>query len=168
MPDVLSGDADSLYNLLHEYIALVTFEQVAAGYGYSHMGINLTFVRNFALTRKLYRSFVFSYLQKVTKMEAKAPGAVMKSHERENMIKRRTEVFVFFSLEVRIFAEFNSSLLAIVFRPLRLKPSLRTLFLQSWNQPATPMMKILRRPIMMATQSWCITSQRRKGAQPSI
>jgi len=98
MPDALSGDPDSMYNLLHEYIALVTFEQVANGFGYVHMGINLSFIRDFTLMRNLYRSFVFSYLQKLTKMETKEPGAVMKSHERENMIKRRTEVCIVLSI----------------------------------------------------------------------
>ncbi|KAF8870515.1 hypothetical protein CPB84DRAFT_1693091, partial [Gymnopilus junonius] len=52
--DVLSQDPDSMYNLLHEYIALNTFEQVAAGHGYLHMGINLAVVHDFALMRKFY------------------------------------------------------------------------------------------------------------------
>lgn len=39
-PDILSNDPDSMYNLLHEHIALITFEQVATAYGYSHIGIN--------------------------------------------------------------------------------------------------------------------------------
>jgi hypothetical protein len=90
-PDVLSQDPDSMYNLLHEYIALNTFEQVAAGHGYLHMGINLAVVRDFALMRKFYRNFVFSYLRNLAKMEAKRPGAVEMSHERENVVKRRNE-----------------------------------------------------------------------------
>lgn len=53
-PDVLSGDPESMYNLLHEHIALKTFEQVSTAYGYSHMGANLSCVHDFALMRKLY------------------------------------------------------------------------------------------------------------------
>ncbi|KAF8225327.1 hypothetical protein L208DRAFT_1408709, partial [Tricholoma matsutake] len=53
-PDVLSGDPESMYNLLHEHIALKTFEQVSTGYGYSHMGATLSCVHDFALMRKLY------------------------------------------------------------------------------------------------------------------
>ena len=48
-PDVLSQDPNSMYNLLHEHIALVTFEQVAAGFGYSHLGIDLSLIHNFVL-----------------------------------------------------------------------------------------------------------------------
>ncbi|PPQ75303.1 hypothetical protein CVT26_015247 [Gymnopilus dilepis] len=62
-PDVLSQDPDSMYNLLHEYLALNTFEQLAAAHGYAHMGLNLANVRDFALMRKLYRNFIFSYLR---------------------------------------------------------------------------------------------------------
>ncbi|KAF8222586.1 hypothetical protein L208DRAFT_1413194, partial [Tricholoma matsutake] len=54
-PNVLSGDPESMYNLLHEHIALKTFEQVSAAYGYSHMGANLSCVHDFALMRKLYQ-----------------------------------------------------------------------------------------------------------------
>ncbi|KAF8226856.1 hypothetical protein L208DRAFT_1406364, partial [Tricholoma matsutake] len=50
---VLSGDPESMYNLLHEHIALKTFEQVSAAYGYSHMGANLSCVHDFALMCKL-------------------------------------------------------------------------------------------------------------------
>lgn len=96
-PDVLSYDPDSMYNLLHEYIALTTFEQVSAGYGYSHIGINLSLVRNFSLMRKFYRSFVFSYLRNIAKLEVKTPGAVVKTHEREIIVKRRSNVCCFTS-----------------------------------------------------------------------
>ncbi|KAF8232882.1 hypothetical protein L208DRAFT_1396613, partial [Tricholoma matsutake] len=54
-PDVLSGNPKSMYNLLHEHIALKTFEQVSAAYGYSHMGANLLCVHDFALMHKLYQ-----------------------------------------------------------------------------------------------------------------
>ncbi|KAF8230291.1 hypothetical protein L208DRAFT_1400718 [Tricholoma matsutake] len=54
-PNVLSGDPESIYNLLHEHIALKTFEQVSAAYGYSHMGANLSCVHNFALMCKFYQ-----------------------------------------------------------------------------------------------------------------
>ncbi|KAF8225955.1 hypothetical protein L208DRAFT_1407782, partial [Tricholoma matsutake] len=53
-PDVLSGDPESMYNLLHEHIALKTSEQVSTAYGYSHMGVNLSCVHDFALMHKLY------------------------------------------------------------------------------------------------------------------
>ena len=48
-PDVLSQDPNSMYNLLHEHIALMTFKQVTAGFGYSHLGIDLSLIHNFIL-----------------------------------------------------------------------------------------------------------------------
>ena len=61
-PDIMSGDSDSMYNILHEHIALITFEQVASVFEYSHLGINLQLVQDFVLLHKLYRNFVFSYM----------------------------------------------------------------------------------------------------------
>jgi hypothetical protein len=96
-PDVQSMDPDSIYNLLHEYIAVNTFQQVAISHGYDHMGINRELINDFPMLRKFYRSFVYSYISKIAKMEAKSPGAVEKSHERENIVKRRSDVSQFFS-----------------------------------------------------------------------
>ena len=95
-PDVLSQDPNSMYNLLHEHIALVTFEQVAAGFGYSHLGIDLSLTHNFVLMRKLYRNFVYSYMLGIAKLENKTPGSVAKSKTMTNVWKRRKEVFYFF------------------------------------------------------------------------
>lgn len=92
-PDVLSGDPESLYNLLHEHIALTTFEQVSGAFGYSHMGINLSFVHNFPLMRKFYRSFVFSYIHNIAKLEEKSPGGVAKVKHLSTVYKRRSEVW---------------------------------------------------------------------------
>jgi len=94
-PDVLSGDPESMYNLLHEHIALTTFEQVAIAFGYSHMGINLSFITNFSLLRRLYRSFVFSYMFSLAKAEQRKPGSVAKGKEMTNVFKRRSDVSTF-------------------------------------------------------------------------
>ena len=53
-PDVLGNDPESMYNLLHEHIALKTFEQVSGAFGYSHMGTNLSCINDFGLMHKLY------------------------------------------------------------------------------------------------------------------
>jgi len=94
-PDVLSGDPESMYNLLHEHIALTTFEQVAVAYGYSHMGIDLSFITNFSLLRRLYRNFVFSYMFSLAKAEQRKPGSVAKGKEMTNVFKRRSDVSTF-------------------------------------------------------------------------
>jgi hypothetical protein len=91
-PDILSNDPDSMYNLLHEHIALITFEQVATAYGYSHVGTNRSNIKNFALLRKLYCNFVFSYMYKIAKSEGKSPGSVQKANEMSNTWRRRSEV----------------------------------------------------------------------------
>ncbi|KAF8222616.1 hypothetical protein L208DRAFT_1321469, partial [Tricholoma matsutake] len=99
-PNVLSSDPESMYNLLHEHIALKTFEQVSIVYGYSHMGANLSCVHDFALMRKLYQSFVFSYMYGLANSEAKSPGSVVKGKQMTSVWKQhntlasgRVEVF---------------------------------------------------------------------------
>ena len=82
--------------LWHEHIALVTFEQVAAGFGYSHLGIDLSLTHNFVLMRKLYRNFIYSYMLGIAKLENKTPGSIAKSKTMTNVWKRHKEVFYFF------------------------------------------------------------------------
>lgn len=96
-PDVLGGDPESMYNLLHEHIALTTFEQVVSAFGYSHMGINLSFITNFSLLRRLYRNFVFSYMFSLAKAEQRKPGSVAKGKEMTHVFKRRSDVSPFIS-----------------------------------------------------------------------
>lgn len=92
-PDVLSGDADSMYNLLHEYIALQTFAEVSTAFGYTHMANNLSYLQSPSLLRKLYRSFVFSHFFRIAKLEEKGEGTVEKKMGMVNVWKRRKMVF---------------------------------------------------------------------------
>ncbi|RDB22349.1 hypothetical protein Hypma_010544 [Hypsizygus marmoreus] len=110
-PDILSGDPESMYNLLHEHIALTTFEQVSSAFGYAHTGIDLSFIHNFALMRKLYRSFVYSYMYNIAKSEDKNPGSVAKGKQMTTVWKRRstlangrTEVFKSHGFNKRVVA----------------------------------------------------------------
>jgi len=91
-PDVLGGDPESMYNILHEQIALMTFQQVAGAFGYSHIGINLQLVQNFVILHKFYRNFVYAYMRKIAKTESKSPGSVAKGNEMTDTWKRRREV----------------------------------------------------------------------------
>lgn len=95
-PNVLIYDPDSMYNLLHEHIALTTFEQIAGAYGYSFMGVNLTHVRNFSLMRQLYRSFVYSHMAGRARREQKAAGSIALLTERNNVYRRRADVSVYY------------------------------------------------------------------------
>ena len=91
-PDILSCDPDSMYNLLHEHIALITFEQVSSTFSYSHMGLDLSLLHDFPLMRKLYQSFIFNYMYNITKVEAKKPGSIAKGKLMSNVWKCRDEV----------------------------------------------------------------------------
>jgi hypothetical protein len=75
-PDVLSGDRDSMYNVLHETIALITFEQAAAAFAYSFTGMKMDFVGNYPPLKRLYRNFIFSYMMNLAKVEKRNPGQV--------------------------------------------------------------------------------------------
>lgn len=91
-PDVLRGNPESKYNLFHEYIALNTFYEVADTEGFAHVGINLSYVHNSTLMRKLYRSFVFSYMSSLAKLDARSPGAVAQGNIMDAIWKRRRSV----------------------------------------------------------------------------
>jgi hypothetical protein len=111
-PDVLGGDPESMYNILHEQIALITFQQVAAAYGYSHIGINLQLIQDFVILRKFYRNFVYARMRKVAQTELKSPGSVAKGNEMTNTWKRRKEVYlsVFYSQLVKLLTHQSDSL----------------------------------------------------------
>ncbi|KAF8218567.1 hypothetical protein L208DRAFT_1486018 [Tricholoma matsutake] len=55
---------------------MATFEQVSGTFGYSHIGMNLLCINDFALMHKLYQSFLFLYMHGIAKLEAKNPGSL--------------------------------------------------------------------------------------------
>ncbi len=91
-PDVLSGNPESMYNLLHEHIAITTFEQITTAYGYSHTGQDMSLVQDFALLRKIYRNFVFSYMKSRARLEVRIPGSAVSDAVKTNIYKRRRDV----------------------------------------------------------------------------
>ncbi|KAH9474345.1 hypothetical protein JR316_0012803 [Psilocybe cubensis] len=91
-PDLLGNGPGTAYNLLHEHIALVTFEQVLLSYGYSSLGVDASASGNHTLLRKLYRSFVFSYMHGNAKLEAKSPGALARDNTMKGVYSRRKEL----------------------------------------------------------------------------
>ncbi len=94
-PEVFTGNSDSMYNLLHEYIALLTFQQVLDAYGYNHIGALKKFHSDFGLMRKFYHSFVFSYMRGRARAEQKNPGSVAQSVTLANITKRWQDVSPF-------------------------------------------------------------------------
>ncbi|KAG6904703.1 hypothetical protein DXG01_007800 [Tephrocybe rancida] len=89
VPDVFSNDPDDLYNFLHEQCAYQTFRQIVAAYGYSFLGVNMSQVEDWALCRKIFRSFCYSHMQKAAKIEAKSPGGLKKKNEADNVTSCR-------------------------------------------------------------------------------
>ena len=115
-PDILSCDLDSMYNLLHEHIALVTFEQVSSAFGYSHMGLDLSLLHDFPLMQKLYWSFILNNMYDITKVEVKKPGSIAKGKLVTNVCKHHDEVsddhltFAFFVYTVQQLVKARSDL----------------------------------------------------------
>lgn len=91
-PDILDSDPDSIYNLVHEHIALKTFEQVSISGGYSHFPVNNTLLHDFPLMRRLYRNFVFHYIRDLAKLEAKSKGNVEHQKAMSSVYFRRGSV----------------------------------------------------------------------------
>lgn len=91
-PDVL-GDPESMYNLIHERVAIHTFSVIAAAGGYSFMQCNIALVRNDpAIVTLMYRNFVFSHLRELIRRETGRPGRVEEDYQRTASTKRRERV----------------------------------------------------------------------------
>ncbi|KIM38756.1 hypothetical protein M413DRAFT_75795, partial [Hebeloma cylindrosporum] len=58
-PDVLGTDPNSMYNILHEQLAIQTFQHLVVAHGYAHMRINLSKIK-LSLLQRFYRSYVYS------------------------------------------------------------------------------------------------------------
>lgn len=96
-PDVL-GTVESMYNALHEQLAISTFKVVASSFGYTFMAVNLAFVKNHSFLVSLYRNFVFAYMAGKARKEGRAAGRVAEETERMNIYRRRSHVCHFQSL----------------------------------------------------------------------
>ncbi|KAG6903617.1 hypothetical protein DXG01_016263, partial [Tephrocybe rancida] len=78
--------------MLHEHIAILTFQQVADSFGYNQMGINLQFIKKFGLLCNIYHSYVFSYMHNIAKREARSPGSAVKAKQMTPIWKRCAEL----------------------------------------------------------------------------
>ncbi|KAJ3795743.1 hypothetical protein GGU11DRAFT_836549, partial [Lentinula aff. detonsa] len=90
-PDFL-GSVSSLWNELHESIALDTFRQACMNRAYETFGVEMKFVLNSELAIGLYRNFVFHHLLNNIRKEQKNPGAVQKELDLSKVYKRRKHV----------------------------------------------------------------------------
>lgn len=97
-PDVL-GTPDSPYNIIHEHIAVTTFQQLLTSFVYTKMNANISFAENHILLSKLYQSYIFSHMLKKARREEKHPGAAVSDVEHHNTSCHHENVcFYFLSL----------------------------------------------------------------------
>ncbi|KAJ7073119.1 hypothetical protein C8F01DRAFT_1362311 [Mycena amicta] len=87
LPDLL-GSPDSLYNSVHEDLAIESFQRVASRRAYP---VDTTHVRDVALLRRLYRHFFFYHMYEKVKSDLREPGAVERRIEMTNTYKRRLQ-----------------------------------------------------------------------------
>jgi len=95
-PDILSGDPDLMYNILHETIALLTFEQAAAAYVYSFTRLTMNHVYDYTILKKFYRNFVFGYMRSNARLENRKPGECRNILKNSVVWKRCKQVCPFF------------------------------------------------------------------------
>lgn len=86
-PELLTGSPTSMYHLLLEAIAIWTFEQALASFGYRFLSPNISFVNNTAFVKKIYMNFVWSYLRGLVLKEHKEPGSVARGLEANKAYK---------------------------------------------------------------------------------
>ncbi|KAJ7239137.1 hypothetical protein C8J57DRAFT_1086593, partial [Mycena rebaudengoi] len=90
-PDPL-GSLDSMYNQVHEIVAIESFQVVAIAFGYAHMNIDLARIQNPILLRDLYRSFIYSYIAGLVRKEANETGGLARASFETNAYRRRVQL----------------------------------------------------------------------------
>ncbi|KAF5390397.1 hypothetical protein D9757_005172 [Collybiopsis confluens] len=90
-PDVF-GTPESMYNATHELLALSTFKNVAASFGYTFLAVDLSYLQNHTFLTKLYCSFVFGHMAEKAHREGKAPGRVARDVELMNIYWQRNHL----------------------------------------------------------------------------
>ncbi|KAJ3796507.1 hypothetical protein GGU11DRAFT_133361 [Lentinula aff. detonsa] len=91
-PDVTGGHPDSVYNLVHEQVAISTFKMLLASFVYRFMNADMTVGNDNALCVRIYRQFVFGHIGRKVKEELRKPGSVEQRNERTNTYKRRSRL----------------------------------------------------------------------------
>ncbi|KAJ3830747.1 hypothetical protein F5880DRAFT_1467821, partial [Lentinula raphanica] len=73
-PDVAGGSPESLYNSIHEHIAITTFQVLLSAFAYRVLAPDMSLAKNYVLCRQIYQHFVFHYIGKKMRKEARKPG----------------------------------------------------------------------------------------------
>ena len=90
-PNIMSTDPNSMYNTLHEQLAIQTFQYIVIAHGYAHFGINHGKMK-MSLLKQLYRRFVYGQMQDLVKCDLKSPRSIQRDIMATNMYKRHSDV----------------------------------------------------------------------------
>ncbi|KAJ3900014.1 hypothetical protein F5879DRAFT_1056479 [Lentinula edodes] len=91
-PDIVGGHPDSVYNLVHEQIAISTFKMLLSSFVYRFLQADMAVGRDDTACVQIYRKFVFGHIGKKVKDEMRKAGSVELKHERINTYKRRSRL----------------------------------------------------------------------------
>ncbi|KAJ7136973.1 hypothetical protein C8R44DRAFT_608599, partial [Mycena epipterygia] len=72
-PDVF-GNVESMYNLVHEHLAIHTFRAIAVAWAYSFCECNISLLDDYNLLRSFYQSFIYGYMREQARKEDGRPG----------------------------------------------------------------------------------------------
>ncbi|KAJ7325827.1 hypothetical protein DFH08DRAFT_816905 [Mycena albidolilacea] len=72
-PDVF-GNVESMYNLLHEHLAIHTFRAVALAFGYAHCAVDLSLLDDYSLLRSFYCNYIYGHIAKAEFMARYGPA----------------------------------------------------------------------------------------------
>ena len=90
-PDIMSTDPNLMYNILHEQLAIQTFQHIVISHGYAHFGINHGKMK-MSLLKQLYCSFVYGWMWDLVKHNLKLPGGIQWDTMAMNMYKWHSDV----------------------------------------------------------------------------
>ncbi|KAJ3926076.1 MAG: hypothetical protein NXY57DRAFT_966944 [Lentinula lateritia] len=91
-PDIVGGHPDSVYNLVHEQIAISTFKMLLSSFVYRFLQADMAVGRDDTACVQIYRNFVFGHIGKKVKDEMRKAGSVEMKHERINTYKRVQQI----------------------------------------------------------------------------
>ncbi|KAJ7759717.1 hypothetical protein DFH07DRAFT_918855 [Mycena maculata] len=91
-PDVF-GNVESMYNLLHEHLAIHTFRTVGIAFAYSGFNpITHPLFNDYNLLRSFYRSYIYGHMAEQARKEERDPGRVARDATNNDVYKRRDEL----------------------------------------------------------------------------
>ncbi|KAJ7091611.1 hypothetical protein C8R44DRAFT_750514 [Mycena epipterygia] len=113
-PDVF-GNPESMYNLIHEHVAIHSFRAVASNFGYSAIyRVNLNMVLDDHLVHRFYRSFVYGHMKLQAGREERRPGQLGVNTIYNNIYRRREETKMIRAVQVQEECFMNPSVTRLV------------------------------------------------------